>query len=303
MHAVGELQRVAGAFQVLLGHGGLHLQGLQGLHERAFDVFLDRDLGRFVRLLRFDLEGLGFFVGDPLQIDLLLNARRVEPHQLVALRHFGAVGDDPQNRAAASDLALDVQVVGALERAVLGNRDDQIRAAGFLGQHVAGSGRARQQARTDGHEHDQGHHGQQSADEQPTRDPSPATRRRGFARRSIAKYGGELGSVCFIFPGGDAHIEPQILVRAGGGGKSCRREGTAQGGRHRTVIVTSAQAEFKPDCQLRSRQQAAIGAESEGPARRAPAGYRQRICVCEERSTRGYFRRPWPLHWLARHLA
>lgn len=87
------------------------MQGLQVLHEHAFNVFLHRDLGRLVGFLGFDLQCLGLFVGDSLQIDLLLNSGRIEPHQLVPFVRLGAIGNDPENRAAALYLALDIQIV------------------------------------------------------------------------------------------------------------------------------------------------------------------------------------------------
>ena len=112
-HLLGMLEAVFRAAQILHGDGDLRVGGLHCLRIGPLDVFLHRDLGGRERLLRFDLHGLGLFDRQSSAGYLVFERRGVEPHQLVALVDLSAVGDQPQDRAAAGHLALDVDVASS----------------------------------------------------------------------------------------------------------------------------------------------------------------------------------------------
>ncbi len=136
-HAVGVQHAVFGAPQVFQGHRDLAIGVLNLLDVVALDEFLHGDLGRGEALFGLDLGRLGLGIGDLLRVDLVFDRRRVEPDQIVPFVDAGAVLDQPQDRAAAGDLALHVDVARALDIAVFGDDDHHVAARDFLGQLAA----------------------------------------------------------------------------------------------------------------------------------------------------------------------
>jgi hypothetical protein len=161
-HPLGVLERVLGTGQVRLGDRDVRIHLLLVLAERAFEILLNGNLGDLVVLLGLNVRGPGLFEDDALLIDLVLQLGRIEPDQLGPFGHLLAVFDDPEDRAAAGHLALDVDVLGAFQVSVLSDRDQQLAAGDGMREERTGRPllqRARQRgvsqrAQTADHRHD-----------------------------------------------------------------------------------------------------------------------------------------------------
>ena len=110
VHADGPVHAVGGPRQVGLGQLDLALARRLVLEEDAFLVFLDRDLGDFPGQLRVLKRRLGPLGGDLLVGQAVVQRRRVELANQVALLDLGALGQDHDDRCRPLDLAEHVLI-------------------------------------------------------------------------------------------------------------------------------------------------------------------------------------------------
>jgi hypothetical protein len=122
------VEDVLGAPHIFLSDGDQRLHFLQILQVGAFDIFLDRNFSRCGVFVGFDLSGECSLVNARLSSKLFFNARRIQLDDFLIGRDDCAVGNDPENRAAAGNLAFHVDVAGTFQLAVVIDRNDQILA-------------------------------------------------------------------------------------------------------------------------------------------------------------------------------
>ena len=122
-----ELRGLLRPAQLLLGDQDLVLDRLFFLLERAFGVFLFGDLGLLEQRVGGDFQGAGGIQFNALRLEFILQHRRVQLDQLVALLDSRALFDDPQNGCATHaastglDLAEDLDVAAALDLTLFQN--------------------------------------------------------------------------------------------------------------------------------------------------------------------------------------